>query len=198
MAEDPRYHAPMPDSQLPEHPHPRAHLALLALLAAALLFGLWPGSAEWLTRTAQGALDFGEYGGHLSLWHGVNSALILSLFTIAGGVLLWRVTDPFIRVTGRFAPPIDGYRGFQLVHGRGGDADETGVAQYSVACGEVGFLLENVLVLGSEGGVLDLTDLRPLSGVADVLDLLLADVPGGLVRSHRSADQREAALDAGG
>src|SRR5690606_31933215 len=36
-----RYHAPMPDSKLPEHPHPRAHLALLALLAAALLFGLW-------------------------------------------------------------------------------------------------------------------------------------------------------------
>lgn len=31
----------MPDSTLPEHPHPRAHLALLVLLAAALLFGLW-------------------------------------------------------------------------------------------------------------------------------------------------------------
>lgn len=36
-----RYHAPMPDSKLPEHPHPRAHVALLVLLAATLLFGLW-------------------------------------------------------------------------------------------------------------------------------------------------------------
>ncbi|MBB6598364.1 hypothetical protein H6X63_01750 [Luteimonas sp. MC1825] len=51
MAEDPRYHAPMPDSQLPEHPHPRAHLALLALLAAALLFGLW---GVWTVVGARG------------------------------------------------------------------------------------------------------------------------------------------------
>ncbi|HEY4530748.1 MAG TPA: DUF6776 family protein [Luteimonas sp.] len=31
----------MPDSKPPEHPHPRAHFALLAVLAACLLFGIW-------------------------------------------------------------------------------------------------------------------------------------------------------------
>ena len=31
----------MPDSRPPEHPHPRAHLVLLGVLAACLLFGLW-------------------------------------------------------------------------------------------------------------------------------------------------------------
>ena len=46
--------------------------------------------------------------------------------------------------------------------------------------GEVGFLLEHVVVLGGLGGVLDLADLRALGLVGDVLDLLLADVAGGL------------------
>lgn len=31
----------MPDSKPPEHPHPRAHFALLAVLAACLLLGIW-------------------------------------------------------------------------------------------------------------------------------------------------------------
>ena len=31
----------MPDTPLPEHPNPRAHLVLMAVLGACLLFGLW-------------------------------------------------------------------------------------------------------------------------------------------------------------
>jgi len=31
----------MPDSKPPEHPHPRAHFAFLAVVAACLLFGIW-------------------------------------------------------------------------------------------------------------------------------------------------------------
>ena len=57
-----------------------------------------------------------------------------------------------------------------------GDGDEAGVAEDAVAGGEVGFLLEHVVVLGGLGGVFDLADLRPLRLVGDVLDLLLADV----------------------
>jgi hypothetical protein len=41
----------MPDSKLPEHPHPRAHIALLVLLATALLFGLW---GVWTVVAARG------------------------------------------------------------------------------------------------------------------------------------------------
>lgn len=35
------YHGRMPDSPPPEHPHPRAHAILLAVIAACLLFGIW-------------------------------------------------------------------------------------------------------------------------------------------------------------
>jgi len=66
-----------------------------------------------------------------------------------------------------------------------------------VAGGQVGFLLEHVLVLGVLRGVLDLPHPGTLSGVRDVFDLLLADVACGLVRAHRRVDQRNRALDAG-
>ena len=45
----------MPDSRPPEHPHPRAHYALLAVLAACLLFGIW---GAW--TVARGARAGGE------------------------------------------------------------------------------------------------------------------------------------------
>ena len=63
-----------------------------ALLAAgALLFGVWPQSAEWLTRRVGAALDFAAYGGHLYLWHGVTPALIATLLTWAlGAALVWQ------------------------------------------------------------------------------------------------------------
>ena len=100
-AEDLRGHA------VKEHIHEAGPGLLLppALLAgAALLFGLWPGSAEWLTRTAQGALDFGEYGGHLSLWHGVTPALLATLLTWAlGAVVVWQA-PAFAALQSRLTP----------------------------------------------------------------------------------------------
>lgn len=69
---------------------PGLYFAPLLLVGAALLFGLWPHSAEWLTRTAQASLAFGEHAEHLALWHGINTALLLSLLTwAAGGLLIW-------------------------------------------------------------------------------------------------------------
>lgn len=67
-----------------------------------------------------------------------------------------------------------------------------------MAGGQVGFLLEHVLVLGVLRGVLDLPHPGTLSGVRDVFDLLLADVAGGLVGAHWGADEGEGSLDAGG
>ncbi len=59
-----RYHAPMPDAPPPpEHPHPRAHAALLGLLALCLLFGLWGawtvvgGSARGDDRALESELE---------------------------------------------------------------------------------------------------------------------------------------------
>jgi hypothetical protein len=46
----------MPDSKLPEHPHPRAHVALLVLLAGALLFGLW---GVWMVVSGSGSAAVG-------------------------------------------------------------------------------------------------------------------------------------------
>ena len=72
------------------------------------------------------------------------------------------------------------------------------VAKDAVSGGEVGFLLEHVVVLGGLGGVFDLADLRALGLVGDVLDLLLADVASSGIGAHRGADQRERPLDASG
>ncbi|WP_034413247.1 hydrogen gas-evolving membrane-bound hydrogenase subunit E [Deinococcus marmoris] len=63
-----------------------------ALLAgAALLFGVLPASAEWLTRRAGAALGFADYEGHLYLWHGVTPALLLTLLTWGlAALLVWQ------------------------------------------------------------------------------------------------------------
>lgn len=44
----------MPDTPPPEHPHPRAHLALLVGLALCLLFGIW---GAWTVARGSGAGD---------------------------------------------------------------------------------------------------------------------------------------------
>lgn len=46
----------MPDSRPPEHPHPRAHAVLLAVLAACLLFGIW---GAWTVARGAGEGDDG-------------------------------------------------------------------------------------------------------------------------------------------
>lgn len=49
-----------------------------------------------------------------------------------------------------------------------------------MAGGQVGLLLEDVVVLGGLLGVFDLPDPLALGSIRDVLGLLLADVTGGL------------------
>ena len=88
--------------------------------------------------------------------------------------------------------------GVEFLDGGRGDGDEAGVAEDAVAGGEVGFLLEDVVVFDGLGGVFDLADLGALGLVGDVFDLLLADVAGGLFGAHWGADEGEGSLDAGG
>lgn len=76
------------------HPHeapPGLTLPAALLAGVALLFGVWPAGAEALTRTAQAALNFAGYGGHLALWHGVTPALLATGLTWAlGALLVWQ------------------------------------------------------------------------------------------------------------
>ncbi|WP_339096870.1 hydrogen gas-evolving membrane-bound hydrogenase subunit E [Deinococcus sp. VB142] len=90
-----------------EHIHeapPSLTLPAGLLALAALVLGLWPQGAEALTRAAQTALDFGEYHGHLGLWHGVTPALLLTFLTWAiGGLLVWQAPR-FSLLQGRLTP----------------------------------------------------------------------------------------------
>ncbi|WP_264776311.1 hydrogen gas-evolving membrane-bound hydrogenase subunit E [Deinococcus aetherius] len=71
------------------HEAPPGLLVPAGLLAlTALAFGLLPGSAEALTRTAQNALNFATHRGHLKLWHGVTPALLATLLTWGLGAVL--------------------------------------------------------------------------------------------------------------
>lgn len=74
------------------------------LAGTALLFGLWPHTAEVLTRTAEAALNFGAVREHLALWHGVTPALLLTGLTwLLGGLLVWQAR-PFAEVQSRLTP----------------------------------------------------------------------------------------------
>ena len=76
------------------HPHEAGVGLLLSpalLAAAALLFGLYPASAEALARVAAPALGFASYGEHLSLWHGFTLALLATVVTWGlGALVLWQ------------------------------------------------------------------------------------------------------------
>jgi hypothetical protein len=56
----------------------------------------------------------------------------------------------------------------------GADGYEAGGTQDAVACGEVGFLLEDVAVLGGLLRVFDLSDPLSLGCIGNVLGLLIA------------------------
>ena len=83
----------------------------------------------------------------------------------------------------------------EVFDGGCGDGDEAGVAEDAVSGGEVGFLLEHVVVFGGLGGVFDLADLCALGLVGDVLDFLLADVAGSGIGVQISENDRWMPVD---
>ncbi len=87
---------------------------VLALTAVTVVAGLFPGTLFGRLVDGTGGAVLGEpVSSKLALWHGVNSALLLSLVTIAAGIGLWRINETVVRATGRIAPPLDGYQVFQ-------------------------------------------------------------------------------------
>jgi len=84
-----------PVKKLPLTPH-EPHFALLAgpvvLVALSLLFGLFPGIADaYLVQAAVASIAPTGLDFYLSLWHGVNTALLLSMLSLGLGTLLaWR------------------------------------------------------------------------------------------------------------
>ncbi|GAA5502493.1 Na(+)/H(+) antiporter subunit A [Deinococcus xinjiangensis] len=83
---------------------PALYLPPALLVAVCVLFGLWPQSAEWLTRTAANSLNFAAYPEHLALWHGFTPALLLTLLTWAlGAVVVWQA-PAFARFQSRMTP----------------------------------------------------------------------------------------------
>jgi multicomponent Na+:H+ antiporter subunit A len=58
--------------------------AILAVLT--VMFGVVPAALNDLIGSAAQSLDGAIHGAHLALWHGVTTALLLSLCTIAAGV----------------------------------------------------------------------------------------------------------------
>ncbi|HEX4902980.1 MAG TPA: hydrogen gas-evolving membrane-bound hydrogenase subunit E [Acidimicrobiales bacterium] len=99
-------------------PAPRTAFAapVYVLTVLTVAAGLVPAAVigRLVDRAAAGLLGI-DAASKLALWHGLNSALVLSVVTIAAGTLLWRWNEPVVRATARVAPPIDGARGFQIV-----------------------------------------------------------------------------------
>ena len=75
-----------PDVARPSWPF-LAPAAILALLTAAA--GVAPGSVDGFVGAAATSLDAAASDLHLALWHGLTSALALSVATVAAGTLLF-------------------------------------------------------------------------------------------------------------
>lgn len=93
-----------PGEQRPERPNNAILMPIVPLVAAAVLFGLWPASAEKIARGAAEALRFADHKEHLHLWHGVTPALIATLITWALGALLWFKQDAWFGLQRRLTP----------------------------------------------------------------------------------------------
>src|SRR5690606_6096506 len=82
------------------------------LTAATVVLGVAPVVWSDLIDHASGALNqwnpaHAEHV-HLALWHGVNSALLLSIATLAMGATVFAIRRPFSRVQAALAPRTTG------------------------------------------------------------------------------------------
>jgi len=84
----------------PHHPH-EAPLGMwigpAVLGGLSLLLGCLPGyGADQIVRSASQSVLGSDVGAHLALWHGVNTAFLLSVATIAGGLGLYALRGKFL------------------------------------------------------------------------------------------------------
>ncbi|WCR10022.1 monovalent cation/H+ antiporter subunit A [Paracoccus stylophorae] len=84
----------------PHHPHDPgfgmwAGPGLLTVLV--VLIGLFPNTmAGWLVDASASAVTGHAAHAHISLWHGVNAALIMSMIAVAGGAILLSMHRPLL------------------------------------------------------------------------------------------------------
>ncbi|MGM0535977.1 MAG: putative monovalent cation/H+ antiporter subunit A [Pseudomonadota bacterium] len=82
--------------ETPRAPHEAPHAMLVgpALLATlSLAFGLAPGLLDPLVSATVSGIGVGAVDVHLSLWHGINLPLLLSLASLVLGLLAYRHWD---------------------------------------------------------------------------------------------------------
>jgi multicomponent Na+:H+ antiporter subunit A len=96
-----------PDSVLTHGPAAGFVAPAAVLAAGSVLLGIAPVVWSDIVDHAAGALD-PRSGTHLELWHGFTAALVLSLCTLAAGVLLFGARRPVATIQARLAPPITG------------------------------------------------------------------------------------------
>lgn len=95
-------------------PAPAARFVAPALIlsASTVVLGLAPMVWSDLIDHAAGALNQWSTGDgvhvHLALWHGVNTALLLSVATLAVGVTVFALRGPVARVQGALSPRTTG------------------------------------------------------------------------------------------
>jgi multicomponent Na+:H+ antiporter subunit A len=85
------------EKKTPKHAH-EAPVSMLAgpvvLASLGLMIGLFPGLADRsLFSATTSAISGVETSYYLSLWHGINIPLILSIITLAAGLLVYRYWD---------------------------------------------------------------------------------------------------------
>ncbi|MEQ9569800.1 MAG: proton-conducting transporter membrane subunit, partial [Longimicrobiales bacterium] len=90
-----------PETELPKQPHepPRPmRLPVELLVLACIAIGLFPKQVAGPLVAAAGLATVGGELPYysLSLWHGINPALFMSLIAIAGGALAWRFRSSVI------------------------------------------------------------------------------------------------------
>jgi multicomponent Na+:H+ antiporter subunit A len=104
-----------PETAISPPPAPTvAFWAPAGLLGAlTVLFGVAPGLVSNLVETAAHSLDPMIEGEHLALWHGFNTALVLSGCTILLGIALLVAGPAFARLQRRLPASGAGERGYQ-------------------------------------------------------------------------------------
>lgn len=94
---------PKPDDFYPAKP--RLVLPIVPLALLAVLFGVWPWSdtaASWFTVLAQPSFGYDVH--YLTLWHGFNLELRLSLLTWALGLGVFLLARPIKEIQGALTP----------------------------------------------------------------------------------------------
>ena len=85
-----------------------------ALLAMATgVFGLWPAPVNAVVLPYVGLFDAPEEPAYLALWHGWSLALLLSVMTLAAGVLLFLARVRVERLQDKLHPLVDAERAYR-------------------------------------------------------------------------------------